>query len=119
MAVAGAVRCCCTRARHRDMRQRSQVVQRKAFPMQPPGKLSITDSRLHGHRMALSIQGDHFVEMFEGKQVAGGVGNIIKGVARTKSFDLVAALDQFLDLLNGFRRVDLRGVVGVITCPIF
>ncbi len=80
MPVTRAMRSRGTGACHRNMRQRGHIMKCITFSMQPAGKLTITHACLYSHSVLLVIQAQNFVELLKRDDIAGGIGNVIKGV---------------------------------------
>ena len=100
---ARAMRCCRAGPGDRNVRQRSQVVQRPAFALQNRAQFSVCHSGLDGHHARLRIQVDNLVHRFHREELVVAVGNVVETVAGAQHLQLALFADKLLHFLHGPR----------------
>ena len=103
------------RARHRDVRQRREVVQRAPVRMQRLGQLAVADGAAAGHPVVADL--DRCRQPLQRDELTG-VGDGVEGVARAEDADPLRARDQLRQLVHRRRAMDPRGGVGVVPRPV-
>ncbi len=68
------------RPRHRNMRQRSQVMQCKTLLVKVRGQLAVFYAALNGNRAGLRVEGNYRVHVAGGEEGVAAVGDGIKAM---------------------------------------
>ncbi len=112
-----AVRCRGNRARHRDVRQGSKIVQRVALRVDHRRELSISNPRTNGHGVRLRVNVDR-VELLQRDLILGAVRNGREGVPRAQSAQLGALRHHLLNLFHRCGNVQVIGAVVQVAGPV-
>jgi Pentapeptide repeats (8 copies) len=105
-------------AGHRDMRQRGQVAQREALPVQPAGQLRVAqpgrDPGHQGRRVDLDLRGQ------AGQADLGPrrIGQVVEGVAGGQHPEPARAGHSRLELAERGRAIQVSGAEGDVARPV-
>ena len=105
-------------AGHRDVRQRGQITQREAQPVQPPGDLGVAQPRGHPGQGRGRVDRDFRRQSRQGDLGAGRIGHVVERMAGAQHADPARPRDHGLELAQRDRAMKVRGPEGDVARPV-
>src|SRR6266481_9656055 len=103
---------------YRNMRQRSEVVQREALAMKIRGQLTVGDAGTNGYGRRACVQLNYLVHGLQGQQIVCAICYVVEAVPRTEYFQAAFSFDVIANLLKRTCRVQAFSPVYEIARPI-
>src|SRR6266478_2200632 len=103
---------------YRNMWQRSEVVQRKAFAMKIRRQLTVGDARIDRHGRRAWVQLNYLVHGLQGQQIVCAISYVVEAVPRTEYLQTAFSLNVIANLLKRICRVQAFSPVYDIARPI-
>ena len=101
-----------------DVRQRGQIVEREAVPIERRAQLAVAHSRLDRHRPRRAIESDDLLHLAKREKLVGAVSNPVEAMPGAEHLEMRVRSDERLDLRQRPGRRDACGAVLIIAGPV-